>query len=142
MCRILFISCLLSICFSSIYSQEIRDSIVIKDDVVIINQDTLVIDKTGIDDVLTRFQLDSLGSSSEVHWDGNCDSGTYYEYRIKRKYYQANYKSTSQIVFVLNTILIKNTNNISLFFGDDLIGNKLTHKDVQNLRFIKEERYK
>lgn len=141
MCRILFISCLLSICFSSVYSQDIRDRIVIKEDVVIINQDTLVIDKTGIDDVLTRFQIDSLGPPCKVHWDGSGDSGTYYEYRIKRKNYKANYRGTSQIAFILNTISIKSINNISLFFGNIMVDNILTHKDIQDLGFKKEQRY-
>ena len=141
MCRVLYILSLLSICWSSVYSQGVCDKVAIKNDTVVINQDTLVIDKTGIEDMFTKVQIDSLGSPCEVHWDGNCDSGIDYEYRIKRKNYEVNYISESRIAFILNTISIKNVNNTLLFFGEELIGNKLTHKDIKDIGFKKEQRY-
>lgn len=143
MCRILFISCLLSFCFSSVYSQDIRDKIVIEDDdVVIINQDTLEIDRTGIDDVFTRFQIDSMTTSYWGNVPVNYRSATVPCCQIKGKYYEANYQSSSNIALILNTISIKNIKDVSLFFGDVLIDDKFTHKDIQDLGFKKEQRYK
>lgn len=128
------------ICCFSVCSQEILDKVLIKNDTIILTQDTLVIGITGLSDILTKSQIDSLGSPCVVDWDGDCDSGTDYEHCITKHNYKTVYTQNSLKRFILSTISIKNTNNIPLCFGDNLIVNRLTHKDIQDLG-LKEDHY-
>ncbi|MDQ1772442.1 hypothetical protein GQR60_17565 [Labilibaculum sp. A4] len=142
MSRIILTSFFQLICCFSVYSQEIRDKVLIKNDTIILNRDTLVIGMTELSDILTKSQIDSLGSPCIVHWDGDCDSGTDYEYWIETNSYEIVCIQDSLNKYILKTISIKNTNNTSLFFEDGLNANKLTKKGILDLGFIKEKRYK
>ncbi len=127
---------------SAVYAQETRYDVVIKNDTVIIHQDTLVVGYTGLEDVLSRSQIDSLRHPSIYHWDGICDSGTEYHYTVKNKYSKSVYSSNSQITFILKTISLKNINELSLSLGNQVVEDKLLQEDILQLGFKKEKKYK
>ncbi|MBI9057872.1 MAG: hypothetical protein JEZ01_08855 [Labilibaculum sp.] len=142
MCRKLSLFVYLLLFSFSVSSQEIQNHIFIKNDSIILHQDTLLIGKTILSDILTKSQIDSLGSPIISHWDGDCDSGTDYEYWINKNNYKTVFVKDSKGKYILNAFSLALTNQDSVFLDDYLNVNNLSYKKILALDLKKDHSYR
>ncbi len=105
---------------NTLLSQEKRIYKIVNSNQLIVGSDTLKVGISKIQDHFTQIQIDSLGLPSEIHWDGDCDSGSYRTYSIKNKGYYLTYNSVYKEEFYLDGIEIYLNDVISVSLEDSL----------------------
>lgn len=130
----IFLSILfLSVALGSLHSQEKMTYKIINSNQLIIDSDTLIINKTCITDILKQDEIEGMEPLICGYYHADDDSGNGYEYEVKRGACNLRFIGQKDDTYPLMAMRLNPSHNVCIYLNDTICFDNISEKILSDL---------